>query len=135
MNGVFYPRSTTTLTSIADGTSNTLLVSELVLSPDVSGHDTRGRIWNNARSGAVIFSTLDRPNTTTSDRLNHCQSISAAPCQTGSDNMVLYARSMHTGGVNVVLADGSVRLARDGIDPTVWLGLGTRASGEVPGDY
>jgi prepilin-type N-terminal cleavage/methylation domain-containing protein/prepilin-type processing-associated H-X9-DG protein len=135
MNGVFYPRSTTTLTTITDGTSNTLLVSELVLSPDVSGHDTRGRIWNNARSGAVIFSTLDRPNTQTPDRLTHCQSITTAPCQNGSDNMVIYARSMHTGGVNVALADGSVRFARDGIDPTVWLGLGTRASGEVPGEY
>jgi prepilin-type N-terminal cleavage/methylation domain-containing protein/prepilin-type processing-associated H-X9-DG protein len=135
MNGIFYPRSAVQITGITDGTSNTLLLSELVMSPDVTGHDTRGRMWNNARGGAVIFSTLDTPNTATPDRLNHCQSITAAPCQTGNDNMVLYARSLHTGGVNVVLADGSVRFVSNTVDATVWLGLGTRASGESPGDY
>jgi prepilin-type N-terminal cleavage/methylation domain-containing protein/prepilin-type processing-associated H-X9-DG protein len=135
MNGIFYPRSAVQLTDITDGTSNTLLASELLMSPDVTGHDTRGRMWNNARDGAVLFSTLDKPNTATPDRIGHCQSITAAPCQTGSDNMVLYARSLHGGGVNVVLADGSVRFVRDSVDANVWLGLGTRASGEVPGDY
>jgi prepilin-type N-terminal cleavage/methylation domain-containing protein len=46
------------------------------------------------------------------------------------------ARSYHTGLVNVVLMDGSVRAVRNGIDPTVWRALGTRAGGEtIPGDY
>jgi len=135
MNGIFYPLSCVRMTSITDGTSNTLLVSELVMSPDVTGHDTRGRMWNNARDGAVLFSTLYKPNTATADRLGHCQSTTAAPCQTGSDNMVISARSLHSGGVNVVLADGSVRFVRDSVDANVWLGLGTRAGDEVPGDY
>jgi prepilin-type N-terminal cleavage/methylation domain-containing protein len=46
------------------------------------------------------------------------------------------ARSYHTGLVNVMLMDGSVRAVRNGIDPTVWRALGTRAGGEaIPGDY
>jgi prepilin-type processing-associated H-X9-DG protein len=41
------------------------------------------------------------------------------------------ARSRHTGGVNVALADGSVRFVADGIDLTTWRAMGTRANGEV----
>jgi prepilin-type N-terminal cleavage/methylation domain-containing protein/prepilin-type processing-associated H-X9-DG protein len=43
------------------------------------------------------------------------------------------ARSYHSGGVNVLLADGSVRFVNNGISAQTWLGLGTRAGGEVPG--
>ncbi len=45
------------------------------------------------------------------------------------------ARSNHTGGVNLLLGDGSVRFARDGIDPTTWTRLATRAGGDVLGDW
>lgn len=41
------------------------------------------------------------------------------------------ARSYHTGGVNISLADGSVRFVRDSIDIVTWRALGTRANGEV----
>jgi prepilin-type N-terminal cleavage/methylation domain-containing protein/prepilin-type processing-associated H-X9-DG protein len=41
------------------------------------------------------------------------------------------ARSYHTGGVNVLRADGSVSFIADTIDPVVWRGFGTRAGGEV----
>jgi prepilin-type N-terminal cleavage/methylation domain-containing protein len=46
------------------------------------------------------------------------------------------ARSYHSGLVNVMLMDGSVRSVRDGIDRAVWRALGTRAGGEtIPSDY
>jgi hypothetical protein len=45
------------------------------------------------------------------------------------------ARSMHTGGVNLGLGDGSVRFVRDTIDLATWRALSTRAKGEVGGDY
>jgi prepilin-type N-terminal cleavage/methylation domain-containing protein/prepilin-type processing-associated H-X9-DG protein len=41
------------------------------------------------------------------------------------------ARSYHTGGVNAVFGDGSVRFIRDSIDPTIWYNMGTRAGGEA----
>jgi prepilin-type N-terminal cleavage/methylation domain-containing protein/prepilin-type processing-associated H-X9-DG protein len=43
--------------------------------------------------------------------------------------------SRHTGGVNALLSDGSVRFLRNSIDPFTWAGLGTRDGGEVLGDY
>jgi prepilin-type N-terminal cleavage/methylation domain-containing protein/prepilin-type processing-associated H-X9-DG protein len=45
------------------------------------------------------------------------------------------ARSYHTGGAHVVLADGSVRFASDNIDGGVWQAVGTRSSGEVVGEW
>jgi prepilin-type N-terminal cleavage/methylation domain-containing protein/prepilin-type processing-associated H-X9-DG protein len=44
------------------------------------------------------------------------------------------ARSLHPGGVNVLLGDGHVRFIRNGVSPVVWSALGTRAGGEVVSD-
>ena len=41
------------------------------------------------------------------------------------------ARSYHTGGVNALLMDGSVRFVRDAIPMAAWRALATRAGGEV----
>ncbi len=41
------------------------------------------------------------------------------------------ARSYHAGGVNGAFCDGSVRWFKSTINPAIWLGLGTRAGGEV----
>ena len=45
------------------------------------------------------------------------------------------SRSYHTGGVNVLLMDGSVRFVSNGIGGPTWLGLGTRNGGEVLNDF
>ena len=37
--------------------------------------------------------------------------------------------------LNAALLDGSVRQVSNSIDPSVWLGLGTRAGGEPAGNY
>jgi len=39
--------------------------------------------------------------------------------------------SYHTGVVNVALADGSVKTIKESIDRALWMGLSTRAGGEV----
>lgn len=39
-------------------------------------------------------------------------------------------RSLHTGGVNVVMADGSGHFMSDAVDLKVWRAMGTRAGGE-----
>jgi prepilin-type N-terminal cleavage/methylation domain-containing protein/prepilin-type processing-associated H-X9-DG protein len=44
-------------------------------------------------------------------------------------------RSRHTGGVNLALCDGSVRFVRDSLTLQTWRALGTRAGGEVIGDF
>lgn len=45
------------------------------------------------------------------------------------------ARSYHTGGVSVGLADGSVRFTTDSVDLVVWRAVETQANGEVVGDW
>ena len=45
------------------------------------------------------------------------------------------ARSRHSGGVNLLLADGSVRFVSNSVDSNTWRYLATRAGSEVLGDY
>jgi len=135
-NGIFYSFSSTRITEVTDGTSNTLLLSEIIVSPDVTYHDTRGRYYNDAAQGGVLFSTLYTPNQTGSpDRLVYCQSIPRAPCISTATNKVHTARSYHSGIVNACLADGSVRAVSENLAPATWQGLGSRNGNEVLGEY
>ena len=50
---------------------------------------------------------------------------------TGSWLGIVTARSFHPGGVNNLMADGSVRFVKESIDRKVWRGLGTRNGDEL----
>ncbi len=53
-------------------------------------------------------------------------------CKNASNSHALVAaRSSHTGGVNVLLADGSVRFATNAVDVNTWRAMATVAGGEV----
>jgi prepilin-type N-terminal cleavage/methylation domain-containing protein/prepilin-type processing-associated H-X9-DG protein len=141
LNGIFYALSKTRLTDITDGTSNTAMVSELILVPDETAHDIRGRYYNPQHSG-VSFTTMYPPNTPIPDQFDWCEMpnpIPQAPCvSTGSNqgvNIFSLARSYHMGGVNVGFADGSVKFISNAVDPVAYKALGSRNGGEVPGDY
>ncbi len=138
LSGVFLYKNATTIKRILDGTSTTLLDSEILVALDTltggysSGHDVRGRFWNPADQGAVVFSTQYPPNTTVPDALNYCQNtVPAAPCISTNTNIVMYARSDHPGGVNAGMVDGSIRFIANDVDPTLYLQLGTIAGGET----
>ena len=136
LNGIFYAHSKTRIADIRDGSSNTLLVGELVLVEEPAGTmwviDHRGRYWN-IHQGNTLFSTLHPPNTTVGDRSTWCiDKPPHAPCQSnGTDNVFQALRSYHTGGVNVALADGSVQFLSENIDLTTYQALGSRNGGEV----
>jgi prepilin-type processing-associated H-X9-DG protein len=50
-------------------------------------------------------------------------------------NGIIPPRSMHSGGVNVVLGDGSVRFINNAVDLITWQRLGARNDGQVIGNY
>ena len=123
------------LTDILDGTTNTALMSELLQGSDAAsgvGHDVRGRMWNTIHAG-TSFSTLYPPNSSIGDNtMGYCGAVPGAPCGSQSvTNAFSLARSKHTGGANVCMADGSVRFVTNGITPNAWLWMGSRAGGEV----
>lgn len=68
---------------------------------------------------------------------NRKQTVASSQLYTCGDSTFrrahIAASSYHTGGVNVCLADGSVRFVRDSIDFALWQNAGTRAGGEVAG--
>jgi prepilin-type N-terminal cleavage/methylation domain-containing protein/prepilin-type processing-associated H-X9-DG protein len=136
LNGMFYVYSATRITDVTDGTSNTLMGSEVLVVPDSTLHDLRGRVYNSWQ-GNTLFSTLYPPNTPVGDRSSYCVNFPpSAPCQgLTTANVVQSARSQHPGGVNGLLADGSVRFVSNSVALTTWQWLGTRAGGEALADY
>jgi prepilin-type processing-associated H-X9-DG protein len=133
--GLFAPLSNTRIADITDGLTNTLMMGEILVTPDTTLHDHRGRIYN-SWDGNDFFSTLYPPNTAVADSTLYCINVTAAPCTAGSTvNSYISLRSRHPGGVNTGLADGSVRFVSNNVNTTSYLQAGTRANGEVPGDF
>jgi prepilin-type N-terminal cleavage/methylation domain-containing protein/prepilin-type processing-associated H-X9-DG protein len=141
-DGLFYTQSRVRLTDVTDGTSNTLMGAEIVVVPDPRppsmgppwNEDRRGRYYN-GYDADVLMTTLYPPNTTVGDVYWCCVPLPLAPCASVSNSSQnLSARSYHPGGVNAVLADGSVRFISNTVTPSVYTALGSRAGGEVPGD-
>ncbi|MGE3803095.1 MAG: DUF1559 domain-containing protein [Gemmataceae bacterium] len=132
LNGLFYAKSMTRISDITDGTSNTAMVSEIILSPDVTDHDIRGRYFNPTHSG-VAFSTRLPPNTPVPDQFNWCSAkpVPQAPCTYTGTNIFVLPRSYHPGGVNLALADGSVRFVSNTVDAAAFRAFGSRNGDEV----
>jgi prepilin-type N-terminal cleavage/methylation domain-containing protein/prepilin-type processing-associated H-X9-DG protein len=130
-NGIFYGFSQVKVTDIIDGTTNTVMVSEVLQIQDTSQHDIRGRIWNSIHAGTE-FTTLYPPNSTVGDNpMGYCVPGPNMPCAASSVlNAYTLARSRHTGGVNACMADASVRFVNNGITPAAWLAMGSRNGGE-----
>jgi len=135
LNGIFFPLSKTSTKDVTDGTSNTAMGSEVIIVKDTTVHDLRGRYWNTWQ-GNTLFSTELPPNTTTGDRSSYCIAAPRAPCQAlATTTVVQYARSYHSGGVHLMMADGAVRFASDNISTTIFRAIGSRAGSETIGDF
>ena len=156
-DGIFYANSQTRVARITDGTSKTELFSESVLGHPQRGvhdpqteykfsflapltdelcngavqwniSDPRGFAWANGEFRCALYNHRTTPNSATPDCMG---TLIAGPPQ------VRYApygwrtaRSRHPGGVNVILADSSLRFVDESIDPAVWEALSTIAGGE-----
>ncbi|MEW4571147.1 DUF1559 domain-containing protein [Tautonia sp. JC769] len=129
------------INTINDGTTNTLLVSEVIVGTGSGGgaysapYDLRGFSW---WSSAAVFSGLMPPNTSYPD-VTESNSYCIYPFQnnppcTGPTTelpRVNFARSEHPGGVNAAMADGSVRFIKDTIAIPTFRALSTTRGGEI----
>jgi prepilin-type N-terminal cleavage/methylation domain-containing protein/prepilin-type processing-associated H-X9-DG protein len=145
-NGIF-AQIPTRVAHIRDGLSNTAAFSESTLGDGSSigtprsilevagGNDptiadcaasngtwnsNRGGKWIDGHYGNTLYNHFYPPNASSWD------------CGNASHNKALTAaRSHHSGGVNLLLADGSVRIVSSHISRATWHALATRAGGEV----
>ena len=126
---------------ITDGTSHTLLTSELIAGGMCS---IRGAL---SYDEGPVFMVDHTPNDPTPDLVRWCdsndgQTAAQSPCVYRAGtlgggvlgntlNMILHtSRSMHPGGVNAGLCDGSARFITDDVSLDVWQKMGTPATGE-----
>jgi prepilin-type N-terminal cleavage/methylation domain-containing protein/prepilin-type processing-associated H-X9-DG protein len=164
-DGVFPAVYGVRITDVSDGTSNTAAFSESILgdgaevsatqpgdetvaykylgysgtlpsdgnctgAPSVwNGYNRRGFMWASGEARCVSYNHYYTPNSKSFD----C--IANDPTMTYVSVGYRAARSRHSGGVNVLLADGSVRFVSDSVSLTTWRSLSTRNGGEVFGDY
>jgi prepilin-type N-terminal cleavage/methylation domain-containing protein/prepilin-type processing-associated H-X9-DG protein len=118
----------TTFAHITDGTSNTLVMSEVLKAWSNEDNDWRGDVHND--DGVFRFHTLLTPNTSAPDIIQggwfQRTDDPMMPATAGSArNQVAAARSRHSGGVNAVKCDGSVQFFSDDISLNVWKAFGT----------
>ncbi|NBO91215.1 MAG: DUF1559 domain-containing protein [Planctomycetia bacterium] len=130
----------TRFTDITDGLSNTLLMGEIIIAKnDNNGAwDGRGDAYNDdmASSGSM-FMTINPPNSTVPDAVwcvnNGDPRMPCVAAAWGAGQLA--ARSRHTGGVNVLLCDGSVRFVSNSVQPLMWRYLGAMADGQVINNF
>jgi len=126
------------LTDFQDGTSETMILSEVIIAP-VEDRDHRGDMLNDD-APATMFMTVNTPNSSVPDwvRNGYC-SPNADPanqCVNATDNLLhKAARSRHSGGVNVLFGDGSVRFVTNSVPLNIWQAISTMAGGEAVGPY
>jgi prepilin-type N-terminal cleavage/methylation domain-containing protein/prepilin-type processing-associated H-X9-DG protein len=135
----------TRMTGVTDGTSNTVLFAECAGREDVyrggrlfATAQTNPSLPNVARARGGAWATNDNPYEIGQRILwpSPQGSLPASvPMRINSSNewgFVFYA--FHTGGANVAMADGSVRLLKDSTPLAAVAALCTRGGGEVIGN-
>jgi prepilin-type N-terminal cleavage/methylation domain-containing protein len=156
-DGVFYRGSRTRFGDITDGTSSTALMSESLIGNGGAGLTsapadarTRERVyaWIGGQ-GLMAASKCQGSSDYRTDRntrwadgdayetlYDHGYPPNSAniDCISTSANWK-GARSKHLGGVNLLRCDGSIKFVSNTVDPDVWANLGSRAGGEVVGEY
>ncbi|MCI0461923.1 MAG: DUF1559 domain-containing protein [Gemmataceae bacterium] len=138
---------------LVDGTSNTLLVGEMLIH-DTSNDNTWG-VWayaggatvsgSNDLTGSILLvngnAALVDPVTKTLTQQNwtpHCQNALAGQdpifgC--GDGDAAHSVRSNHSGGAQIALGDGSVRFVSESVNVATWRALFTINGGEPLGDF
>jgi prepilin-type N-terminal cleavage/methylation domain-containing protein/prepilin-type processing-associated H-X9-DG protein len=145
-----------TLATIVDGTSNTAGFSEWVkgrsgaMSPGPNLVYAIGSYSNGGAPGDIATCTASTTplwdnkgeywtlqDTGRGGPYYHVMPPNAKACAVtsafGVVDSFIGPSSMHPGGVNLLLMDGSVRFVKNAIAPATWVALGSRNGGEVIG--
>ena len=141
-DGAFQNNVGRLLSSFTDGTSNTIVASELIAGLDDNYNDdhvqdARG-LWAHGIMGAMMYTHRDTPNSTTPDNMliEHCAPVlPELPCAptSGYPNLgpeYACARSRHPGGVNALFGDGHVSWYNNTVKWQVWNDL-SKLSGRI----
>ncbi len=164
-DGVMFANSKIRIADITDGTSNTACMSESVLgdgarnatgttppaSPQkVYAYNTsysnvddascaaatswnvqtpRQFLWYSGEIRNTSYNHYYNPNDSRWDCITNAYSLGYTAVGWKA------ARSLHTGGVHLLMCDGSVRFVSNNIDNTLWRSLATRAGGEVISNF
>ncbi len=137
LGGMFYRNKKYRFGDITDGTSNTLLMGERHYFDPVVDAIPGEKIndWGWVWFGAEADSFLS-----TGTRINFRLPANFATLDGGTQQQLFDDRfnafgSGHTGGSQFALADGSVRFISENLSNLVFIGLGSRMGGEVPGEF
>ncbi len=121
----------------ADGASNTVMLSEVRIGAFLSPADPRG-VWALGMPGSSVIagsSSWDCTNPNDhNDSSDDCEGGVDDPTDgmgswTGCPFQQATARSRHTGGVNIALADGSVRFLSNDVTQAIWWSMCARDDG------
>ncbi len=84
----------------------------------------RGEEWAHGSMAMNMFNTIVTPN---------AYNKTWTHCGLNASSRAVFSNcdSLHPGGVNVCMSDGSVRFIKDSINQLTWWALGTRNGGEV----
>jgi prepilin-type N-terminal cleavage/methylation domain-containing protein/prepilin-type processing-associated H-X9-DG protein len=122
------------LQDIRDGSSNTLLVGEVIMGQGTS--DLRGFTWWGDAAGFEAYLTPNSPQPDVTGA-GYCRFPfqQNPPCvntaATAVQPVMFGSRSRHPGGVNVCLADGSVRFVKNSVSYFTWQAVSTTQGGEA----
>ncbi len=134
-DGMFNRNIAYKISNVTDGTSNTILMGERAYfdpefdrcGPSTGTTTTRignwGWVWFGAEGNAFLGTGVP-----INYRIRSCAEF-LDPLR--YDDRINAFGSMHTGGCNVALTDGSVRFINQSISPITFNALGSRAGGEV----
>lgn len=144
-SGAPFGRRPVAASSVRDGLQNTVFVSEVRKG---IGLDVRGAPLASIPGGSLYMARFT-PNGITDafgrtppgagDQIPFgpmCNPKSRIPCEFDARRVTAFAgaRSLHAVGVHVLMGSGSVHLASNSIDHTLWLGMHNLAGNEALGD-
>ncbi|MDR3639544.1 MAG: DUF1559 domain-containing protein [Isosphaeraceae bacterium] len=138
--GVLYPNSRVAIGDVSDGTGTTLLIGErsrnladAAWSGVFGSHSTPAPLcteagWPVKSCVGLMFLVMGRTGPS-SDIVSGDIPSGNSPNHQGADGFA----SLHAGGCQFLVCDGSVRFVRETLAPQVFQALATRAGGEIVG--